>query len=182
MGLRGPKRTADAPLLLTTAYPIYDDFWTLAQGGRRGVERSRSYREGGAVDIVVVGAQLPGEPDTVIALLEAETVRQVHAICRKSAWMAKQPNCYLAQCLPRLARQFLDAKRDRRYPRSDRNSSIPKKFWFLACALAGAMYGLSLRRAINLIGPGKPEEIFRNIYEWFERKSPHRKGRRRRKK
>lgn len=183
MGLRGPKPTADALLLLTTAYPIYDDFWTLAQGGRRGIERSRSYREDGTVHVLSVGAQLPAEPDTVIALLEAETVRQVRAICRKSAWMAKQPNCHLTQCLPRLARQFLDAKRDRRYPRSDRNSSIPKKFWFLARALAGAMYGLSPRRSINLIGPGKPEEIFLNIYQWwFERESPLQKGRGRRKK
>ena len=159
MGKRGPKPAADRLLLITTAYPIYDDFWGLAKGGRRGVVVEKS----GKVT-TVRDAHLPAEPDTLIALLEAQTVKQVRAICRKSAWMAKQPNSYLARFLSGLAQQFLDAKEDRHYPCSERSSSIQRKFWFLARALAGAMYGLSPRRSINLIGPGKPEKIFENIY------------------
>jgi hypothetical protein len=160
MGLRGPKPTADRLLLVTVAYPIYDDLWVLAKGGRRGVAKQSGKT------LVVKGANLPAEPDTLIKLLEAQTIRQVRTICRDSAWMAKQPNSYLARCLPTLARQFLNAKGDRRYhyPRSDRPSSIPKQMWFLARTLAGAMYGLSPRRSINLIGPGKPEKIFENIF------------------
>jgi hypothetical protein len=155
MGLRGPIQIADRTLLLTTAYPIYDDFWVLAKGGRRGIVREQS-----AATVVLRGLNLPPEPGTVIALLEATQVNQIRAICRKSAWMAKQPRAFLTNCLPKLAQQFLDAKRDSHYPRSARESSIPKKFWFLARALAGAMYGLSPRRSINIIGPGRPEVIF----------------------
>jgi len=159
MGKRGPKSVADRLLLITSAYPIYDDFWTLAKGGRRGVE-SRS--EGETVIKVV---QIPPEPDTVIALLGAESARELRTICRGSAWMRKQPNSYLSRYLPALAQQFVDARKDRHYPCSSRTTSIPKKFWFLARALAGAIYGLSPRRAINIIGPGKPEEIFDRLYE-----------------
>jgi hypothetical protein len=178
MGQRGPKPVADKVLLVTTAYPIYDDFWALAKGGRRGVVESQHETE-----TVVKVVNLPSEPDTLIALLEAETVEQIRAACRESAWMAKQPNSYLSHCLPRLARQFLDAKEDRHYPRSERTTSIPKKFWFLARALAGAMYGLSPRRSINLIGPGTPEEIFQGIgpfsYSVVLRPKKKRKQRRR---
>jgi len=163
MGRRGPKSLADRVLLVTAAYPIYDDFWTLAKGGRRGIVQSQRNPEMGRIETVVKGVNLPAEPDTLIALLEAETVQQIRTICRKSAWMAKQPLSYLSRCLPRLARQFLNAKQDRHYPGSERTTSIPKKFWFLARALAGAIYGLSPRRSINLIGPGTPEEIFDGI-------------------
>ena len=69
MGKRGPKPAADRLLLITTAYPIYDDFWGLAKGGRRGVVVEKS----GKVT-TVRGAHLPAEPDTLIALLEAQTV------------------------------------------------------------------------------------------------------------
>lgn len=155
MGLRGPTPKAGRLLLLTTAYPIYDDFWVLATGGRRGVVRERSDGR-----TVVQGANLPRELGTVNALLEAETVSQIRAICRKSTWMRKQPDAHLTRCLPKCAQQFLDAKGDSHYPDSERPSSIPKKYWFLACALAGAMYGLGPRRSFNIIGPGKPETIF----------------------
>jgi len=158
MGKRGPQQLADRTLLLTTAYPIYDDFWVMAQGGRRAVLEKQSgdhtyYR----------GVNLPAEPDTLVALFNAKTVKQVRAICRNSAWMAKQPTSYLARCLPIFAKQFLTAKRDRHFPDSDRKSSVPGKFWFVARFLAGAMYGLSGRRSMNIIGPGRPEEIFDSL-------------------
>jgi hypothetical protein len=158
MGLRGPKPIASRILLVTTAYPIYDDLWILAKGGKRGVVREQSEK-----GTVITGAWLPAEPETLFALLEARTVSQVRGICRRSAYLAKQPNSYLASCLPMFAQQLLDAKRDPHYPGSVRPSSIPKKMWFLASALAGARHGLSPRRSMNLIGPGTPEEIFENI-------------------
>jgi hypothetical protein len=158
MGKRGPQPIADRTLLLTTAYPIYCDFWAMAKGERRAVlvkqvDNNSFHR----------GVNLPAEPDTIVALFEAQTVKQVRAICRRSTWMAKQPASYLARCLPMFARRFLDAKNDRHYPDSDRKSSIRGKFWFVARFLAGAMYGLSGRRAMNIIGPGQPEDIFDSL-------------------
>ena len=146
---------ADRRLLLTTAYPIYCDFWAMAKGERRAVLEKQVGN-----DSFYKGVNLPAEPDTLVALFEAKTVNQVRAICRNSAWLAKQPASYLARCLPMFAKQFLDAKRDRHFPDSDRKSSIPGKFWFVARFLAGAMYGISGRRSMNIIGPGRPEEIF----------------------
>jgi hypothetical protein len=109
------------------------------------------------------GVNLPAEPGTVTALLKARTVKEVRTICRNSAWMAKQPTSYLTLCLPKVAEQLLHAKNDPHYPSSERVSSIDKKFWFLARALAGAIYGLSPRRAINIIGPGQPGQIFEKL-------------------
>jgi len=126
----------------------------MARGGRRTVSRT----SGGKVECS--GFRIPAEADTVTALLNARTVEEVREAHHKSAWMAKQPYSYLTRYLPELAEQFLKAKCARRYPKSDRPSSIQKKFWFLACALAGAMHGLSARRAVNIVGPGKPGEIF----------------------
>lgn len=159
MGLRGAQPRAHRVLLITTAYPIYDDFWTLAKGGEyakllRTVERAEGPRR------EYENFRIPAEPDTLIALLEAETPEEIKRICRRSKWMERHPYSYLKRYLPDLASQFLVAKDDRRFPKSERPSSIPKKFWFLACALAGAMHGLSPRRAVNLVGPGRPEEIF----------------------
>jgi hypothetical protein len=159
MGLRGPRPIADRTLLVTTAYPIYCDFWAMAKGERRGTVVKR---EGNTT--FSRGANLPAEPDTVIALLEARTEKEIRAIRRNSAWMAKQPASYLT-FLPKIAKQFLHAKDDPHYPSSERLSSIDKKFWFLARALAGAIYGLSPRRAINIIGPGQPGEIFDKLID-----------------
>ncbi len=182
MGRRGPGTVADRLALLTAAYPIYCDFWDLAKGGWRAVLVKQS---GG--DAEYRSANLPAEPNTVIDLLDDKTVtvNAVRAICRRSAWMAKQPNSYLSQYLPRLARRFLDAKDDRHYPRSNRPTSLGKAFWFLARALAGSIYGVSPRRAINIIGPGKPEKIFAQIgltYEVIKREGPAPKGSRKRRK
>jgi|SRR6516165_7498029 hypothetical protein len=155
MGKRGPHPIADRALLLTTAYPIYCDFWALTKGERRGVTR-----RGGSVS---VGANLPPELDTVLALLNAETESEVRKACRNSAWMAKQPASYLCRVLPIFAGHLLEAKMDPHYPQSERVSSVRKRFWFLARCLAGAMYGLSPRRSLNVIGPGEPEKIFDSL-------------------
>lgn len=172
MGKRGPQPIADRTQLLTTAYPIYGDFWAMAKGERRAVlvkqVGNNSFWQGG---------NLPAEPDTLVALFDAKTVKRVRAICQNSAWMAKQPASYLARCLPMFAKQFLAAMRDPHFPDSDRKSSIPGKFWFAARFLAGAMYGLSGRRTMNIIGPGRPEELVDRLTtpEYVVRFRPFRK-------
>jgi len=139
---------------VTTAYSIYGEFCAMSKGARRGV----FVRKVDSAEFAR-GAAIPGEPRTIAALFEAQTVKQVRAICQNSAWMAKQPHSYVSRCLPTFAKQFLNAKADRHFPNSDRISSTEKRLWFVARFLAGAMYGLSGRRSMNLIGPGGAEEI-----------------------
>jgi len=159
MGKRGPQSAATRMVLVSTAYPIYCDFLAMLKSERRGV----FLREEGNTKFFR-GVKLPAEPRTVKALFDAKTVRQVRAICRKSAWMAKQPASPLTVSVPIFAKQLLDAKRDRHYPKSDRETSLSKKCWFLAEALAGARFGLSARRSINIIGAGEPGTIFLNLW------------------
>src|SRR5713226_7987796 len=64
---------------------------------------------------------------------------------------------YLAQH----AAEFIAAKSDARFPRSDRPSTKLKQLWFLSRALAGAVFGVRTRTAINLVGAKNPERIFR---------------------
>ena len=154
MGKRGPQPIASRLTLVTTAYSIYGEFCAMSKGARRGV----FVRKVDSAEFAR-GAAIPGEPRTIAALFEAQTVKQVRAICQNSAWMAKQPHSYVSRCLPTFAKQFLNAKADRHFPNSDRISSTEKRLWFVARFLAGALYGLSGRRSMNLIGPGRAEEI-----------------------
>jgi hypothetical protein len=123
--------------------------------------------------------KVPGEPEVITQLLEAETPDQVRKICKDAF---AQVNCEIApgtfreltlpnwpisvgSVLPRYlseyASEFLAAKSDSRFPKSAmRPSSQLKQLWFLSRALAGALYGLSTRTAINLVGSKRPEEVF----------------------
>ena len=65
--------------------------------------------------------------------------------------------------LSQYAEQYAQALRDPRFPRCDvstRPSSQLKQFWFLSRALAGALFGVSTRTAINLVGSLRPEQAF----------------------
>ena len=77
MGKRGPEQIADRTLLLTTAYPIYCDFWAVAKGERRAVLEKQVGNHS-----FYKGVNIPAEPDTLVALFEAKTVKQVRQICR----------------------------------------------------------------------------------------------------
>lgn len=120
---------------------------------------------------------IPGEPEIVDALLSAIKPHQIRAICAdafpseaeefksplgplkviRHNWpissMSLLPG-YLAQYAP----EFIEAKRDRRFPKSGRPTSRFKQLWFLSRALAGAVHGISTRTAINLIGAIRPDE------------------------
>ena len=122
--------------------------------------------------------KLPGEPDVIEVLLDPNTTpEQIREVCKDavmprtvtigsetrivevSAWPIPSGDpfpTYLAQ----FAEQYVDALSDPRFPRSDRPSSRLKQFWFLSRALAGALYGVSPRTSINLVGSMRPEKVF----------------------
>jgi len=82
---------------------------------------------------------------------------------------------YMAQ----YAEQYVAALSDPRFPRAStfqRPSTRLKQFWFLSRALAGALYGVSTRTAINLVGSLRPEETAeRSRFGKPERKRMRRK-------
>lgn len=119
--------------------------------------------------------KIPGEEDVIRALLNPQTTRdQIRELCGESlmkieykgreievpAWpisVGSSLPIYLAQ----YAEQYVAALNDPRFPRADifqRPSTRLKQFWFLSRALAGALYGVSTRTAINLVGSLRPEE------------------------
>jgi len=127
--------------------------------------------------------KVPGEPDVITQLLQAETPEEVGGICKDAF---AQVNCEIApgvfkeltlpnwpipvgSVLPRYlteyASEFLAAKSDPRFPKSTkRPSSGLKQLWFLSRALAGALYGVSTRTAINLVGSKRPEQTFQESH------------------
>jgi hypothetical protein len=123
--------------------------------------------------------RVPGEPDIIRDLLQAETPERVCEICKDSVTsrtVEVQPGSFeelsgfpnwplpvgspLPWYMSQYAEEFVEAKRDPRYPRSNRPSSQPKQIWFLSRALAGAVYGVRTRTAINLVGSMRPEQVF----------------------
>jgi hypothetical protein len=122
--------------------------------------------------------KIPGEPDVIDALLTAQTPEAVREICSdayantglkdesgviRDAEVPNWPLPYgsvLPLYLSQHAEAFIAAKSDRRYPKSGRSSSRLKRLWFLSRALAGAIFNVSARTAINLVGSTRPEEAF----------------------
>jgi hypothetical protein len=131
-----------------------------------------------AHELALVPKKIPGEPEVVEALLAASTPEQVREICRDAYATAtieiepgvsrevEVPNwplpygSVLPMYLSQYAEAFIAAKHDRRYPQSERASSRLKQLWFLSRALAGALFNVSTRTAINLVGSSRPEEVF----------------------
>ena len=122
--------------------------------------------------------KIPGEPGVLRALLRAKAPKQVRRIC-KDAFVTREgedepgrtgsivvPNwplsggSVLPYHLSRHAEEFVAALRDRRFPRSDRPSNQLKQLWFRSRALAGAIFGIKARTAINLVGSRRPEQMF----------------------
>ena len=123
--------------------------------------------------------QVPGKPEVIEALLRAETPEAVRAVCAdafvlrsveiapgvtKELTMSNWPisaGSVLPGYLAEYAPQFIAAKSDSRFPQStSRPSSRMKQLWFLSRALAGALYSVSVRTSINLVGGMRPDEIF----------------------
>jgi hypothetical protein len=139
---------------------------------------NRSYLLMHAGEVATTVKKIPGEPDVLDALLSADTPEQVREICRDAHVIttieiepgvsreAEVPNwplpygSVLPMYLSQYAEAFIAAKRDRRYPQSERTSSRLKQLWFLSRALAGALFNVRTRTAINLVGSTRPEEVF----------------------
>jgi len=127
--------------------------------------------------------KVPGEPAVIKVLLDPKTTpEQVRALCRGAhmlrsfevepgvikkvevpAWPIPVGSPFPGY-LSQYAEQYVEALRDPRFPRCDvvsiRPSSQLKQFWFLSRALAGALFGVSTRTAINLVGSLRPEQAF----------------------
>jgi hypothetical protein len=131
-----------------------------------------------AADEATELGKILGEPGLLKALLRAKAPKQVRRIC-KVAFVTREvevepgrtgsrlvPNwplsggSVLPYHLSRHAEEFVAALRDRRFPRSDRPSNQLKQLWFLSRALAGALFRIKARTAINLVGSRRPEQMF----------------------
>lgn len=133
------------------------------------------------------------ETEVIEELLRADTPEKIKEIC-SDAFTTRRvevepgveidipvPNwpisseSVLPRHLAQHAKEFIDAKNDRRFPRSSRPTNRLKQLWFLARALAGAVLGIKTRTAINLVGSMRPEEMFHRTREGkSKRKVAHR--------
>jgi hypothetical protein len=143
---------------------------------------------GNAFDQARRTARTPGQPIVARSLLRATSPEQVRQICKKAVATERIPiedpeqgapaivgfveaetlmwpipyNSRLFTSLYRHPEEFIHAKNDPRFPRSDRPSNQLKQIWFLSRALAGALHGLAPRTAIELVGSKRPEQIIRD--------------------
>src|SRR5467141_2012478 len=127
--------------------------------------------------------KVPGDPEVITQLLEAETPDQVREICKDAFAQVnceispdvfrelKLPNwpipagSVLPSYLSQYASEFIAARKDTRFPQStERPTSRLKQLWFLSRALAGALYGVRTRTAINLVGSKRPEQTFQESH------------------
>jgi hypothetical protein len=102
----------------------------------------------------VTGKSRQAEPRIWGRLLRAETVNQVRSTAYSSRyWLnpRRRGGRVWLRVLSKQADQFLRAKEDPRYPRSNRPSSEDKKLRYLARALAGISLGVSYRTAVDLL-------------------------------
>lgn len=142
--------------------------------------RQESYRREAAAE-ATKQIKIPGETEVVNALLDPHTTPdQIRELCR-DAFMIRRitignetrdlevlawplpPGSTFPTYLSQYAEQYVAALNDRRFPRCDvslRRSTRLKQFWFLSRALAGALFGVSVRTAINLVGSLRPEQMF----------------------
>ncbi len=134
-----------------------------------------------------------GEPDVIEALLAPDTTpQQIRDLCREAfmtidmtlgsdsqevevpAWPITAGSV-LPRYLSEHAEAFIEARRDPRFPRcalSRRRSTLWKQLWFLSRALAGAVFGIRTRTALNLVGATRPDNPFQSSrYGKTKRKS-----------
>src|SRR5579863_1355082 len=160
--------------------------------------RRESYRREATEDSRIY-IKVPGEMDVIASLLDPNTSpEQIREVC-KDAFMTRTievrpgvfeeiggfpawpipPGSTFPSYLSQYAEQWVAALRDRRFPKCDtaaRPSTSLKQFWFLSRALAGALFGITTRTAVNLIGSLRPEDTLEaSRYAKPERKRKRRK-------
>ena len=152
------------------------EWLTQARDSQRSI--NRMFLLMGAAEDATRTKRVPGEPDVLDALLAADTPARVRHICQDASVTAMRevepgvsrpvqvPNwplpygSMLPLYLSQYADAFIAAKKDGRFPKSTRPSSRLRQLWFLSRAMAGAVYGVTARTAINLVGSTRPEETF----------------------
>jgi hypothetical protein len=107
-----------------------------------------------------VQIKIPGEPGVLKLLLQEDNPSALQKICETSPNWPIPYGSALPFYLSNHAREFIAAKLDRRFPASSRPSNRLKQLWFLSRALAGAVFGIKTRTAINLVGSKLPDQIF----------------------
>jgi hypothetical protein len=113
-----------------------------------------------------------------IGLLNATTAKQVRAICKQSSfWLNPQRGgIEFYRTLFRRANDFLAAKQDPRWPKSNRPTSEGRRIRFLARSMAGIMMGIRIRTAQDLLAKTdkqKLERIYRPICVCSHRERDH---------
>ena len=175
----GRPRQIDPGSLYAFAHQFYWDFRRLAEGGIRHRIDQQKYKQliqevkDSNLDLATLDSynraaieesrkelRIPGEPDVVNKLLTAKTPDAIRKICEDAPNWPISSLGVLPYHLARHAEEFIIAKNDRRFPCSRRPSSQLKQFWFLSRALAGAVFGVKTRTAINLVGSKRPEQSF----------------------
>jgi hypothetical protein len=125
---------------------------------------------------------VPGEPETLDALLGAESPEAIRELCKDAHTLVRSEvrkgdyrdvmlsnwpisnGSMVPEYLSQYAEQFIAAKNDSRFPRSSRDTSKLKQLWFLARAMAGAVCGIKTRTAVNLLGSLRPEEMLEETH------------------
>jgi hypothetical protein len=122
--------------------------------------------------------RVPGEPKIIDKLLKADSPDRIRKLCDgaflppqqftdengevykvpRPAWPISGESL-LPKCLSDHAEQFIEARKDSRFPKSGRPTSRLKQLWFLSRALSGAVHGIATRTVINQIGSVRPDEV-----------------------
>jgi len=103
-------------------------------------------------------------PERVREIVEATLPSTFHVLkptvdgFNKGRWMVLRSD--FSQTLHYFAETFIAAKNHPRFPRGRvRRSTMQEQFWFISRAIAGAVHGIGIRSAIELVGAGRPEEV-----------------------
>src|SRR5258708_2230715 len=135
MGLRGPKPVDQSNL----------EFWYGAWlGVFDGMCTGRYIRP---------DLDLQDEHSLWLRLLEATTTEEVRAVCDESEfWLNPKRGAILFHdALFHNPEDFLAAKRDSRWPKTNRPTSQGRRIRFLARSMAGISVGISIRTAQDLL-------------------------------
>jgi hypothetical protein len=143
MGLRGPKPVNQNNL----------EFWYGAWlGVFDGMCRGRYIR---------ADLDVEGEHALWVRLIKATTPEEVRMVCDESEfWLnPKRGATLFHDVLSQYPERFLDAKRDPRWPKTNRPTSQGRRIRFLARSMAGISMGISIRTAQDLLAKKEKEKL-----------------------